>query len=600
MPDESRKKLLSLWNDRMGTVKKYKNAIIDENKWETYIDEFKGKYDVVLGNQYVPPINEVYAYVESSKATLFQRNPYIAVNAKKTGTILGSYIWEAILNHDWAEMHVKDDVELEIDDTILVGHGWHKVGTNVQTSGSGSQLRLASEKLYSNRVSWRDMFFNIGAKRPSVDALWMAQRIYLPTDDLKEEYGARAAKLKGSPYPALGEKVRKDMLYKDDVNFSAIYEIWDARKRQIYLLADETLGDFLEDPKPWPDYLDEFPFQMLSFNEIPDEAYPMSDIASWNVQILEKIKIFTMILNHVKRGNRQLVMKKGVMTEQEKDKYEKGIDGSILDAKIPMNADIQTAFKFLDYGQMPADYYLILDRIDQVMNKVRGQPDFEQGANTKTQTRTLGELQMIQGGAQGRSGRKLDRIERHCENIARHHMFNRKNSLSLDEVVRITGNEPQEILAALQKEGKFDPVTRTIHYSKEDIQGEYDVGVKAGSTLPLDKTTRDATLKEVLQMAIPLASAPTLPPFISAIMGELVKDYEIKSLDAAFKAQQDAIAQKDQGNAMTQEAEMAKVESETQKRQAQAQQIHTETIIKTANALGKASGDIHHEASILK
>lgn len=594
---EAARKLLALWNDRISLSGKYLEQNKEDNRWETYIDQLKGKYDVVLGNQYVPPIGEIFAYVEASKANLFAQNPYIAINAKKEGTILGSYIWEALLNHDWSEMHCKDDVELEIEDALLVGHGWNKVGNNVKTTGSGDQLRIESEKLFSNRVSWRDMRFNIGCKRVGVDSLWMAQRIYRPTEDVNKDY---KVKLTGSPYPAMTEKLRKNALFKDDLNFSAMWNIWDARERKTYLMSDETQKDWLEDPKPWPAFLDEFPYQFLAFNEIPDEAYPLSDVAAWNPQVLEKIKVFTMILNHVKRGNRQLIMKKGVMKEQDKDKYEKGIDGSILDAAVSASMDLQTAFKFLDYGQMPADYYLILDRLDQIIAKVSGQPGFEQGGQAKTQSRTLGELELQKGGSGRRTDRKLDRIERHCRDIARMLMAHRKDNLQMDMVVKVTGKEPPEIIKAFEGQGMYDRASNSIKFSKDDIQGEYDVSIKSGSTLPLDKQTRDSILTHVLELSAPLAQAASVPPFIAEIVKELLKDYEIKSLEAAFQNQQQASAQQAQNLAMVQEGQVAKTDAETAKRKAQAAQIDADTVIKSAQALGKASGDIHHELSLTK
>lgn len=597
MVSDATRKNLALWNDRVSLSGKWMDQVKDENKWETYVDQLKGRYDVVLGNASVPPIGEIYAYCESSKANLFAQNPYIAVNAKKDATVMGSYIWEAVLNHDWHEMHCKEDVELEIEDALIVGHGWNKVGNNVKTTGSGDQLRIESEKLFSNRVSWRDMRFNIGCRRVGVDTLWMAQRIYRPTDDVNKDY---KVKLKGSPYPSVNDKLRKQALFKDDLNFSAIWEIWDARERKIYLMSDETQNDWLEDPKKWPDFLDTFPYEFLSFNEIPDEPYPISDVAPWNPQVLEKIKIFTMILNHVKRGNRQLIMKKGVLKEQDKDKYEKGIDGAILDAAIAASADLQTAFKFLDYGQMPADYYLILDRLDAVIAKVSGQPGFEQGGQAKTQSRTLGELELQKGGSGRRTDRKLDKIETHCESIARMMMAYRKANLDVEMVVKVTGKEPVEIIKAFADQGKYDKATNSIKFSPADIRGEYDVSVKSGSTLPLDKQTRDQVLTHVLELSVPLAQAPSIPPFISEIVTELLKDYEIKALESAFQQQQQQAAQNANNQAQVQESQVAKTDSETAKRQAQAKQIDTDTIIKTANAMGKASGDIHPDMSILK
>ena len=592
---KSTKALLQKWDDRLAISKKWREQIMDRDKWEIYLDQYKGKYDVVLGNNYVPPINEVYAYVESTKANLFYKNPYIAVNAKTTGNIQGAYILEAALNYYWRELKIKKEVELEIMDCISIGHGWNKVGNNVKTTGDGDNLHLESEKLFSNRVSWRDMLMNIGCKEPPYDNLWMAQRIYRPTEDIKRDYGSRASQLVGGPHPDMDKKFKDTVSYKDDTEYSAIYEIWDARERKIYLKADSSLPDFLEDPKPWPDYLDEFPFQMLQFNKVPDEAYPMSDIAPWNPQVLEKIKIFTQMLNHIKRWNRQLIAKKGAMTSTEWDKFEKGIDGSILFSTV---ADVQTAFKLLDYGQLPPDIYMALDRIDQVITTVRGQSSFDQGGMGKTQTRTLGELQLQKGGSGARTDLKLGRIEEHCENIARHLMFHIKNQFDVSQMVKITGNEPQEIIQAFANQGMYDPASKTIKFDKSMITGEYDVTVKAGSTLPLDKGTRDSILDSVMQTSVQLASSPTLPPFVAEIIKERLRDYDIKGLEVAFDQQQQTVQQQQQSEQQSQQELDAKVQAETAKRQAQAKQISVDTVIKGATAMGKATGAIPLEAKV--
>lgn len=585
-------------HDRIAVSKRWRDQVADENNWENLLGEIKGKYDVVLGNVQVPPINEMFAYKDATLSNLYYKDPYIAVNAKKDATILSAYILEAGVNHLWKELKLKQDIELEITDGLFVGHAWNKVGNNTKTSGSGDSLKIIEDSIYANRVSWRDMYMNVGCKNPPKDNLWLAQRIYRPTDDVKKDYPKMAKRLNGSSYPSIDIKYFKNILYKEDFNYTAIYEIWDAHERMIYVIADEVNDRYLEDPKPWPSWLDEFPFQMLSFHNIPDEPYPQSDVAPWEPQVREKIKLFTMCLNFAKRWNRQMLMRKGTMGLQEIDKFEKGIEGSILAAKTTGN--LQDAIKMLDWGSMPPDFYMILDRLDALIDRIRGQSQFMQGGVTKTSTRTEGELQLIKGGADARTDRKQDRIENHCSAIARHLIMQMKNNFDVPYIAKITGKEPPEIIQAFQNQGIYDAQSQTIKFDKSQIEGDFDVNVEAGSTLPLDKMARDAKLKEVYQMSIPLASAPSIPPFIATIVTELLKDTNIKSLEESFKAQQEGSAQKEQGMAMTQEADMAKTESETSKRQAQAQQINADTIIKTANALGKASGDIHPDASLLK
>lgn len=583
-------------HDRISVSRRWRDRVSQENNWENMLEEIKGKYDVVLGNIQVPPINEMFAYKDASLANLYYKDPFIAVNAKKNATILSAYILEAGLNHLWGELKLKADIELEITDGLFVGHAWNKVGNNTKTSGSGDLLKIIEDSIYANRVSWRDMYMNVGCKNPPKDNIWLAQRIYRPTEDVKKDYPKVAKELSGSSYPSIDIKYMKNILYKEDFNYTAIYEVWDAHERKIYTIADEVNDRYLEDPKDWPDYLDEFPYQFLSFHNIPDEAYPQSDVAPWEPQVKEKIKLFTMMLNFAKRWNRQMLMKKGTMGLQEMDKFEKGIEGSILQAAT--TGDIQQAIKMLDWGSMPPDFFMLVDRLDALIDRIRGQSQFMQGGVTKTSTRTEGELQLIKGGADARTDRKQDRIETHCENIARQIVMQMKNNFDVPYIARITGKEPPEIIQAFKDQGMYDPSSQTIKFDKNAIQGDFDVSVKAGSTLPLDKGNRDKILNSVYQMSIPLAQAPSVPPFIGEIVKELLKDYEIKGLEAAFDEQEQATQQKQQMASAEADVNTQKVQSETAKRNAQAQNVQIDTLIKGVQATGKATGILNPEESL--
>lgn len=584
------------WHDRISVSKRWRDQVSEENNWENLLGELKNKYDVVLGNIQVPPIAEMFAYKDSTLANLYYKDPYLAVNAKKNATIASAYILEAGVNHLWSELNLKEDIELEITDGLFVGHAWNKVGNNTKTSGSGDELQIVEDSIYANRVSWRDMYMNIGCKNPPHDNLWMAQRIYRPTEDVKKDYGKVAKKIHGSSYPSIDQKYMKQILYKEDFNYTAIYEVWDAHDRMIYTLADEVMSEYLEDPRPWPDYLEEFPYQFLSFHNIPDEPYPQSDVAPWEPQVKEKIKLFTMMLNFAKRWNRQMLMRKGTMGLQEIDKFEKGIEGSVLMASSTGN--IQEAIKMLDWGSMPPDFYMLVDRLDALIDRIRGQSQFQQGGVTKTATRTSGELELIKGGADARSDRKQDRIETHCENIARQMIMQMKNNFDVPYIARITGKEPPEIIQAFKDQGIYDPASQTIKFDKKAIQGEFDVSVKAGSTLPLDKGTRDKILTNVYQMSIPLAQAPSVPPFIAEIVKELLRDYEIKGLEVAFDQQMQEAQQKSEQEAQQVSVTDQKTMAETAKRNAQAQNVQIDTLIKGVQATGKATGILSPEESL--
>lgn len=580
-----KKKTPEFWQDRIKVAMKWRDRKLDDLGVDRFVKEYGGEYDVRLGQIQAPPINDVFAYTQAAIAGLSAKDPYITVNAEQPATIQGSHLLEESVNYYWRMLKTKEETDLEVLDTTLAGHAWHKVGNKTKTTEVNGQLQISSEKLYSDRVSWRDVVFNIGSRRPPIDCLWMAQRIIKPTDQVKEDYKG-TSDIVGGPHPSLNDDDYKASSFKDDIMFSTLWEIWDSEEKKVKLIC-EGHDKFLKET-PWPPYLGEFPFQMLWFNAIPDEPYPLPDIKPWEPQILEKIKLLAMALNHVKRWNRQMLVQEGMIKASELDKFEKGIDGMIISVQGPVG----TVAAPLAYAALQPEIFTLFSLLDQIANNTNGQPAVDRGATMATKTRTLGELEMIKSGAKSRTDRKVARVEDHIENIARHLIAHMQANFDLEQVIKITGERPAEVIQAFGN--KYDPKTQTIRFTKDDIQGQYGVKVKAGSTLPLDKQTRMAILQQVLQSAEQLAAMPQLPPFIQVVISEILRDYDIEELKVAFKAQSDAAAQS-QGDASHEKAvEVDKTQAEADKRKAQAANIQADTTIKTGEALYKA-----HQAGVL-
>lgn len=578
MKPEDEKALIKRWQDRISTAVKFRDRRADDEGWDKFIREYKGKYDVVIGGNEVPPINEVFAYVQTSNSFLNYRDPYIAINPRKESTIKGAKILETAINYHWRELKIKEEVNLELIDANLIGHGWNKTGINVQTEGDGDSFMVTHEELYSRRVSWRDVVFNVGSMNPPDDCVWMAQRIIRPLSLIKKLYPL-AAGMKGGPHPNLREDEFKDTVFKDDIEFGVMWEIWDSETRTVLLMGDGYMDHLLKPVMPWADYVKTFPFRMIWFDRTPDESYPISQIKTWNPQILESIKLLAMSLNHVKRWNRQLLMLKGGLDEGELDKFEKGIDGAMIFTNKPP-AEVAVP---LVYAPLPPDIYNLMDRLDQIKRDINGQPEMERGGQTDTQTRTLGELRMIQGGAQGRNDKKQGSFESHLENIARDLIEHMKAHFDLQRTVQITGEMPQDVIDAFGD--NYNPETRSITFTKDDIQGEYDINVKAGSTLPLNRNNRMAVLNQVLQISSQLAAAPTIPPFVAVVIKEMLRDFDIKALDQAFDAQEQTTQQTQQMQAQAAQINQSKTEAEASKRNAQAKEINVDTLIKGGAAL---------------
>lgn len=552
-----------LWHERIRIAKQEHDQWATDSGAKRFIDEYRGKYDLVFHGRNkkfpVPPINEVFSYVQSDIASVFNRDPYLTVIAK-AGTPKGAALWEVILNYWWRELKTKEELEYEIIDKDLVGFGWHKVGYSPDT-----------DRPFSKFVAWNDVLWNIGSKRPPVDCQWMAQRIVWPLRDVKEKYPA-AKGMEGSPDPCLDEDTYKKSSYKDDIKVAVLWEIHDAKTRQIYLIADNLKDKYLEKPRPWPDYQDEFPFLMYWDFAVPGRPRPMSAIAPWEAQILEKMILMAQAINHSKRWNRQAWVKNAQIDENALDKFERGDDGAIIVTNSDVGPD---SLRFVDFGSLPPDFYLLMDRLDSEKRNLSGIAEFMQGGVTKTSTRTIGELQLMQQGNQSRQSRKIDRLETHCENIGRHMMACLKANFDFEQILKITGDTPEEVIEALGQ--NYNPETQQVTFSVEEIQGEYDVDVKSGSTLPMDKQTRMQVHEIILNAVAPVAAQGPLSNFMVTLVGNILQDYDDKSLKEAYAKDLQAAEQAKQEQSEAQKVEEQKTIAEGEKRAAQAEQVATET-----------------------
>lgn len=586
---------VGLWLERVSIAKKEQEDWIQNSGVKEVCEQYKGVFNGVsfhMSNSRtvpVPPVNEVFSYVQTDIAATYNRDPHISVNAK-AGTVAGAKLWEIWLNQEWRCLKTKEELELEIIDKDLVGYAIHKVGTNVQSVGKDEQLRIVDEKLYSTRVDWRDIFWNLNSKRPPMDCAWMAQRIVRPLEDVKAQFPA-AKNLPGSLPPDFDEKKYSKIDYRDDIKLAVFYEIWDARSRQIFYVAEGMQDIYLAPPRPWPEYLKEFPFLMYWDFAIPGSPRPMSAILPWQPQLLEGMVLLAQAVTHAKRWNRQMIVTKGAIDGQTLDKFERGDDGAILESTGTGKLDENV--KFVDFGQLPTDHYLLLDRLNAIKREIHGQPEFARGGVTKTNTRTKGELELIEVGAKGREDRKIDRLETHLENIARHMMFHLKANFDFEKALKVTGDTPEDVIAALGD--YYDPETGMVTFTAEDIAGEYDVEVRAGSTLPLDKQSKMRALETILQMVGAMDPAMLTSPFVATLIGEVLDVFEIKSLQQAFKAQLEAQAQQEAVAEQSQSVEDQKSQAEAAKRVAQTRQIAAETEITLQDAamgpMGRAEAE---------
>lgn len=531
------------WQKIISETLQWRQQIESQERWMEFIDEYKNKWDHITSRVKIPilPLNLVYAYVKTEIARLYFQDPYIAVNPKRPQDIGAAAISEQLINYYWKELELKREIKRAQIDAHLVGHAWMKIGYTADFSPAeydvqkGKEVELnefiTNENIFAYRVSWKDVLFSPDSLNPPYDSRWIAHRIVRPYSAI---VNSNLYKNTNTLKPLFNPSTLDNPTLKNFTQVAVLWEIWYRDSRRVYTIAEGS-DKFLR-IIDWPyTYLEGYPFIMFKFNENPDEPYPLSDVGMQEPLIVELMKLMAIMTNHLKRWNRQIFMRTGFLTEQEQEKFRSGIDGAIIQTEdAPANGIF-----IPPYAPVQSDIYGIWNLIMDMWRNITGQSEVERGAAARTQTRTLGELRLTLTGGRARADEKVDMLEDSMEEMARKLLQIMKQTLSVPKMIRIIGATPENLMAILQSRpsaGQAGALTgeKTFTLTKEDIQGEFDVDVVAGSTVPLSRENRLKLLEQILT-SLPSIGIPPGGQASRSLGREILRDIGIKSAENIFK-----------------------------------------------------------------
>lgn len=542
---------VSKWINRITSAEKVRNDERDRQGWLRFIDEYQGQY----GNEGYPPINLVYGYVHTEIPKLYFRDPYIAVNPKGRDYILQAKLLEAAVNYLMGELQVKKEVNKALMDALLCGHGWIKYGytgtfgTNPdaeapqplsieQVMGDQPQPPIQvnefvkNEEIFVVHVPWDDILFNNDmSKDPPYDCRWIAHRVIRPLQEVKDDpQFINTATLQanvGVKELTQNKSQSEKLPQMPDMPLVEYWEITDKETNQIICVAKGH--DKFLCLKPNVLQMEGLNYSMLKFNDVPGKPYPLSDIHTIEAQILSRIRLRAIQLNHIKRWNRQVMVEKGAIDGDNADKLEQGTDGALIEytkGYLPP--------KPMEYGAMQSEIFTLDNLIQRDMDSTVGQLETERGGEAKTETNTLGELQNQLQSVATRSQKRQDVVEDFLDEIGRKVIQLLKQFQTTEKYIRLTG-DPQQLINEFGLMPNFDGTGLT--FTREDIQGEYDIETRAGSMVPVNKQARADMLIKMVELGPALGIIPGGPVSV-AIGREFFRDFGLKSIEAAYDEEQ--------------------------------------------------------------
>ncbi len=391
------------------------------------------------------------------------------------------------------------------------------------------------------RLNWRHVLFNDEAVDPPYDATWIAQKFFVPLKNAKanKDWDEKrnllvGVKLSGNDKTEDKRNITNSATQGDD-EFAELYEIWDNVNRKVIIFSTFASVGVLHE-RPWPyEKMQNFPFLFLSLSFVNDDAYGISDVGMGETHVMEKTKIRTAFLEHIKRGNRQLLTKKDNFDQEAKDAYQKGDDSILLECENP------DAVKPMPYAAFQTDAFQLESRLDDDLMQIWGQKPSDRSGQARTQTRTKFELQQQNAGSTTRLAEEQNLIEDMVEEAAEKLSSLLEQYATAPFWVRTTGYKPEKIAAMLSERPSAtqpNAVTNRSGFTitSDDIKGPVDVRIKEGTAVPLDKNGKIDLLKMLIQTA-PEAGAQPGGPFIGACAKMLVEEAGLHELTDALDAE---------------------------------------------------------------
>lgn len=541
---------LTYCRDEIRRSKRWRSNEGYEDDWKRYIDLYKGKHYTSTSATDQLVVNLVFSTINTMAPSVAVNNPKFVVNARKPESAPHAVVTEEILNYLWRTHRYQDEFRLAVNDWLIVGHGWVKVGYKfvkppeekkatgdeaADPSNAGadvgiddrepiegnveSEMYVYEDRPFLERISPFDMFVDPDARHPK-EMCWIAQRVWRPVQDVRvdERYSRTARnKVSAKSWSRWSNNegdgdARDDKPDKGPKSFCEVIEFYDIKRQTICtfaLDADDTdvESGFLIKPQRMP-YAMGHPFEMLRNYEISDHFYPLGDVCQIESLQLELNQTRTQMLNHRKRFQRKWLFSKDAFDRDGVAALQSDIDNTM----IPVLADdISKVVEPMPAVITPTDFYDQSGLITNDIDRVSGVSDYQRGAGQTAIKRTATEAAMIQDAANARAQDRLAKIESSLARLGERVIGLMQQFLTGDQVARIVTM----------------PGRAWVNYDVEYIQGQFDYEVAAGSTEPMNETFRRQSALQLVDASMPFLEMGVANP-MTLYMHILQKGFGVK------------------------------------------------------------------------
>ena len=537
-----------------------------DSLWRRMTDLYRGRHwpRGASSSEDMITVNLAFSTINVIAPSVSVNHPKIVVIPNSQENEDRSAFVEAVVNHLWRHHDFRKPFRRAVKDFLIFGHSWVKVGWKFleqeRTLGEGERDEMLEEALmeadafaaedpilagglptddemaanipqttmmvvedqpFVERISPFDIFVDPEATCIE-DAKWIAQRIVRPLEEAQADKRYKASVRKNLSadsllYPMYAVTSRQQQEeYLDTEERCVVYEYYDILENTLSVLPQS--GDqFLIDPIVMP-YAYGQPFVMMRNYDIPDYFYPMGDLEALESLQLELDKTRSQMMNARKRYARKYLYHERSFGPEGREALESDQDGRLVPV-VDENKPLGETVVPMPQTPLSPEIYNMSEIVEGDINTVSGVSEYARGQMPEIR-RTATEASIIADAGNARAADKLATVELAIAQIGRRVIQLMQQFMTGEQMAQVA-----------DKGGSL-----FVPYGRDDIVGEYDFSVEAGSTQPMNDTIRKQQAVSLLNAMAPLVGTVIDPAALAKHV--LMNGFGIKDPDKFMMQQQ--------------------------------------------------------------
>ena len=234
---------------------------------------------------------------------------------------------------------------------------------------------------------------------------------------------------------------------------------------------------------------------------------------------LELDKTRSQLVNARKRYARKYLYHERAFGPEGREALESDEDGRLVPV-VDENKPLSEVVVPMPQTPLSADVYNFSAIIEEDINTVSGVSEYARGQMPEIR-RTATEASIIADAGNSRVAEKLAIVELSIAHVARRVVQVMQQFMTGEHMARVSTRGPQDLF---------------ITYTRDDIVGEFDFSVEAGSTQPINDTVRKRQAVELMQAMAPLVGTVIDPAALARYV--LQNAFAVKDADKFILQQQ--------------------------------------------------------------